>query len=163
MTLRLNRRHFMAGTASLIAMHPFSANAQAGQAHLRLMETTDLHVHVFPYDYYADKPVDTVGLARTAAIIEDVRAERSGGLWRFDVTVSHPDTGWDHYADGWEVLDRDGNSLGLRVLMHPHVNEQPFTRSLTRIDIPKDITTVYVRARCNVDGWGDDLFEVALR
>ena len=81
---------------------------------------------------------------------------------RFNVTLSHPDTGWDHYADGWEVLDADGNSLGLRVLVHPHVAEQPFTRSLAGVSVPEGETIVYVRARCNVDGWADDLFEVRL-
>ena len=80
MSLRLNRRHFIAGSAGLIAMHPFSASAATNQAHLRLMETTDLHVHVFPYDYYADRPVDTVGLSRTASIIEGVRAESTNSL-----------------------------------------------------------------------------------
>ncbi|KJZ20347.1 bifunctional 2',3'-cyclic-nucleotide 2'-phosphodiesterase/3'-nucleotidase [Loktanella sp. S4079] len=80
MTVRLNRRHFIAGSAGLIAMHPFSVNAATNQAHLRLMETTDLHVHVFPYDYYADRPVDTVGLARTASIIESIRAESTNAL-----------------------------------------------------------------------------------
>jgi len=64
----------------LIALHPFSARAASNQAHLRIMETTDLHVHVFPYDYYSDKPVDTVGLARTAAIIEAIRAEATNAL-----------------------------------------------------------------------------------
>jgi len=81
---------------------------------------------------------------------------------RFDVTLSHPDTGWDHYADGWEVLDADGNSLGLRVLVHPHVAEQPFTRSLSGVSVPDGAPFVYVRARCNVDGWADELFEVRL-
>ena len=81
---------------------------------------------------------------------------------RFDVTLSHPDTGWDHYADGWEVLDADGNSLGLRVLVHPHVAEQPFTRSLSGVSVPAGASVVYVRARCNVDGWADALFEVKL-
>lgn len=64
----------LAGSA-LIALHPFSARAGANQAHLRIMETTDLHVHVFPYDYYADRPSDAVGLARTAAHINTMRAE----------------------------------------------------------------------------------------
>jgi hypothetical protein len=81
---------------------------------------------------------------------------------RFSVTLSHPDTGWDHYADGWEVLDADGNSLGVRELLHPHVAEQPFTRSLSGVVVPGGATVVYVRARCNVDGWSDDLFEVVL-
>ncbi|WP_255509343.1 bifunctional 2',3'-cyclic-nucleotide 2'-phosphodiesterase/3'-nucleotidase [Oceaniovalibus sp. ACAM 378] len=66
--------------ATLVMIHPFSARAAAGQAHLRLMETTDLHVHVFPYDYYADKAVDTVGLARTAAHVADIRAEAANSL-----------------------------------------------------------------------------------
>ena len=80
MKLHLNRRHFLAGSAGLIAMHPFSVNAATNQAHLRLMETTDLHMHVFPYDYYADKQVDTVGLSRTASIIEGIRAESTNSL-----------------------------------------------------------------------------------
>lgn len=81
---------------------------------------------------------------------------------RFSVTLSHPDTGWDHYADAWEVLDADGNSLGIRELLHPHETEQPFTRSLSGVAIPAGATVVYVRARCNVDGWSDDLYAVAL-
>lgn len=81
---------------------------------------------------------------------------------RFSVTLSHPDTGWDHYADAWEVLDADGNSLGIRELAHPHETEQPFTRSLGGVAIPAGATSVFVRARCNVDGWSDDLFEVDL-
>jgi len=79
----LSRRDFLARTtagASLIALHPYSANAAANQAHLRIMETTDLHVHVYPYDYYADKPRDTLGLARTAAHIADIRAEATNAM-----------------------------------------------------------------------------------
>lgn len=79
----IGRRAFLAGGlagASLIALHPFSARAQAGQAHLRIMETTDLHVHVFPYDYYADRAVDTVGLSRTAALVQAIRAEATNSM-----------------------------------------------------------------------------------
>jgi 2',3'-cyclic-nucleotide 2'-phosphodiesterase/3'-nucleotidase len=82
-SVRLTRRSFLAGTAAagtIVALHPFSAFAQAGQAHLRILETTDLHVHVFPYDYYADKPNDTMGLARTAAIIRSIRDEATNSL-----------------------------------------------------------------------------------
>lgn len=70
------------------------------------------------------------------------------------VTLRHPDTGWDHYADGWEVLDAAGNRLGLRVLAHPHVHEQPFTRSLTLDALPGG--PLFVRARCLVDGWNSE-------
>ena len=80
-TSSLSRRGFLlTGTAALSMLHPFSARAQAGQVHLRLMETTDLHVHVHPYDYYSDRPVDTVGLARTAAHIADIRSEATNSL-----------------------------------------------------------------------------------
>ncbi len=79
----LSRRSFLAGTAALgtvIALHPFSARAQANQAHLRIMETTDLHVHVYPYDYYGDRPNDTMGLARTATIVDQIRAEATNAI-----------------------------------------------------------------------------------
>lgn len=80
-----DRRTFLAGLAgsagaALVALHPFSARAASNQAHLRLMETTDLHVHVFPYDYYGDRPTDTVGLARTASIINSIRAESTNSM-----------------------------------------------------------------------------------
>ena len=80
MPLLIDRRAFLASTAGFVALHPFSVNAQANQAHLRIMETTDLHVHIFPYDYYGDREVDTVGLARTASLINDVRAESTNSL-----------------------------------------------------------------------------------
>ncbi|AKS47262.1 hypothetical protein SAMN05444287_3098 [Octadecabacter temperatus] len=74
---------------------------------------------------------------------------------RFDVTLSHPDTGWEHYADGWRIELADGTILGTRVLAHPHVNEQPFTRS-DQIAVPDGVTEVFVRTSDNVDGWADD-------
>ena len=86
-------------------------------------------------------------------VIDAVRATQTGDTWRFDVTISHPDTGWDHYADGWRVLDMEGNELGLRVLYHPHVEEQPFTRSLSGVVIPDGLTEVQIQARDNIDGW----------
>ncbi|SLN40407.1 bifunctional 2',3'-cyclic-nucleotide 2'-phosphodiesterase/3'-nucleotidase [Ruegeria meonggei] len=78
-----SRRQFLSTTAAstaAITLHPFSADAANNQAHLRIMETTDIHVHVFPYDYYADKPRDTVGLSRTASIINEIRAEAVNSL-----------------------------------------------------------------------------------
>lgn len=78
--MTISRRTFLASTASLISIHPFSALAANNQAHLRIMETTDLHVHLFPYDYYADKPRDTVGLARTASLIKEIRGEATNSM-----------------------------------------------------------------------------------
>ncbi len=88
--------------------------------------------------------------------IEKVAVSQSGDTWRFDVTIRHPDTGWDDYADGWRVMDMDGNELGMRVLHHPHVDEQPFTRSLSGVVIPAGLSQVQIQARDNVGGWSDD-------
>jgi hypothetical protein len=95
--------------------------------------------------------------------IDRVLATQYGSGWRFDVTISHPDTGWDHYADGWRILDMEGNVLGLRVLAHPHVREQPFTRSLSGVVIPDDITQVQVQARDMPGGWNEATTIVTLK
>ena len=97
-----------------------------------------------------------------APTVERVSTDNRGTNWTFAVTLSHPETGWDHYADGWEVLAPDGTSLGIRVLAHPHVNEQPFTRSLGSVDIPADTPYVTIRARDNVDGWFEAEYRVEL-
>ena len=91
-----------------------------------------------------------------------VKARASGGGWSFDVTVQHADTGWDHYADAWRVVGPDGTVYGTRTLYHPHVGEQPFTRSLSGVAIPDAVTTVTVEAHDSVHGWGGATTEVAL-
>ncbi len=96
------------------------------------------------------------------ADVVEVTATQTGDSWRFDVTLLHPDTGWDHYADGWEIVDAAGNVLGSRPLAHPHVNEQPFTRSTSGVMIPDGTREVFVRTRCNVDDWHASLFAVSL-
>ena len=52
----------------------------AGVVRLRLLETTDVHVFVHPYDYYRDRPDDTVGLARTASLIQTARAGAANSI-----------------------------------------------------------------------------------
>jgi 2',3'-cyclic-nucleotide 2'-phosphodiesterase/3'-nucleotidase len=79
----IDRRAFLLGSTALGALtvlHPFSALAAAGQAHLRIMETTDIHVNVLPYDYYADAPNDTMGLSRAATIVESIRREATNSM-----------------------------------------------------------------------------------
>ena len=89
------------------------------------------------------------------ADVLDVTIIRTGEyVYRFDVTVLHGDEGWDHYADRWEVIAPDGTVLGTRVLRHPHVGEQPFTRSLAGVRVPEGIGKVTVRARDSVHEYG---------
>ncbi len=97
------------------------------------------------------------------AKVEGATARQTGGTWTFEVTIRHPDTGWDHYADGWAVLAPDGTQLGYRTLHHPHENEQPFTRSLSDVSIPAGITEVQIRAHDSVHGWSDATFTVRLK
>jgi hypothetical protein len=76
------------------------------------------------------------------------------GVCTFQVTVSHADQGWSHYADRWEVLAPGGEILATRVLQHPHVREQPFTRALRDVPIPASVTEVTIRAHDSVHGFG---------
>lgn len=96
------------------------------------------------------------------ATVQAVKTERSGMGWRITVTLTHPDTGWDHFADGWQVLDRMGNQLGYRELVHPHVQEQPFSRSLFNVMVPDGERVIFVRTRCNQHGWSETMVKVPL-
>jgi len=98
------------------------------------------------------------------AHVVKVRAGENAGAWRFDVTLRHGDEGWDHYADLWLVVDTEtGKEYGRRVLAHPHVNEQPFTRSQSGIKIPGGVTSVTVKAACTIHGFGGTELEIFLR
>lgn len=87
------------------------------------------------------------------AKIVDVNISTTGkaNVYRIDVTLEHADEGWDHYANRWDVLDQQGKVIGSRTLHHPHVNEQPFTRSLT-LTIPNQVTAVTIVASDSVHG-----------
>lgn len=100
-------------------------------------------------------PLMAAGMASAGeANVLRVKASVSGSTWGFSVTVRHADEGWDHYADRWEVLTLEGKVLATRVLAHPHVGEQPFTRGLSGVEVPEGMKEVVVRARDSVHGYG---------
>ncbi len=101
-------------------------------------------------------------LTSTHPAIRFVRARQSGDAWSFDVTLAYPDTGWEDYADGWHVATPGGDILGTRVLLHPHVNEQPFTRSLSGVQIPPDVAEVVIRSHDLISGYSPDVVRVPL-
>lgn len=69
--------------------------------------------------------------------------------------MRHADAGWDHDADAWQLVDvAMGEVLAERELLHPHVDEQPFTRSWVGVFLPEGTTSFVVRARCQVHGFG---------
>ena len=88
------------------------------------------------------------------ADVTAVEARETPSGWTFRVTVRHGDTGWDHYADAWRVVAPDGTVLGTRELLHPHVEDQPFTRSLSGVVVPEGASTVRIEAHDSVHGWG---------
>jgi len=89
------------------------------------------------------------------ADVTSVEVIRTGeGTYQFHVTVSHHDEGWNHYADKWDVVAPNGAILGTRTLYHPHVDEQPFTRSLPGVKIHDGIGNVSIRAHDSVHGYG---------
>ncbi len=81
-------------------------------------------------------------------VVTNVQVAHDDMGWQFSVTLQHGDTGWDHYADRWDILAEDGTVLATRTLRHPHVNEQPFTRSLHQVVLPDGTRRVFVRAKC---------------
>ena len=96
------------------------------------------------------------GAARADAprVVHAEASPNGDGTYTVTATVRHGDTGWDHYADNFEVLAPDGTLLDRRVLYHPHVDEQPFTRSTHGVKVPAGINSVIVRAHDKVHGYG---------
>lgn len=94
--------------------------------------------------------------------VEIVFAElrRTDGQWQPSVTLRHADTGWEHYADAWRVTTAEGEVLSHRTLYHPHVAEQPFTRSGSAFSLPPGTARVVVEARDTVHGWSEDRVEI---
>lgn len=95
----------------------------------------------------------TVSTGACADVIAAEIVASGDGTYRVSATVSSADTGEEKYADEWRVVGPDGAVLGIRVLAHPHVNEQPFTRSLSGVEIGGSVETVRVEARDSVEGY----------
>ena len=97
------------------------------------------------------------------ADVVEVKVRKNGqNSFTFTATVFHKDTGWEHYANKWDIVDGKGNVFGTRILHHPHVNEQPFTRKLSGVEIPKNIKEVTVRAHDSVHEYGGKTVSIVL-
>jgi predicted N-acyltransferase len=104
----------------------------------------------------------TPAFAGKADVIDVKVLRESNGMYSFDVTILSDETGWEKYADKWEVVAPDGTVLGTRILAHPHVDEQPFTRSLDGVAVPENISRITVRAHDKVEGYGGKEIVVSL-
>lgn len=105
-------------------------------------------------------------LVLNASEVQIVSAEAectAGNHCIFRATLKHDDSGWDHYANGWQVMDEKGRLLVRRTLYHPHVKEQPFTRSSERVFVPLSTTKVWIRAGDNKSGLNSRPYILKLR
>jgi len=100
--------------------------------------------------------------AEEADVIKVDAKKLNKNTYTFSVTVFHKDTGWKHYANKWDITGEDGTVFGTRILHHPHVNEQPFTRSLSDVVIPAGVKTVIVRAHDSVHKYGGKVITLEL-
>jgi len=80
----------------------------------------------------------------------------------FDVTVSSPYDTPQRYADAFRVFGSDGTIYSERKLLHDHASEQPFTRDLYGVKIPRGVRGVVVQARDQRFGYGGKTVQVAL-
>ncbi len=108
---------------------------------------------VFPFIAYASD----------AKIIKASAELTSAQKFNISVTLKHGDTGWEHYANAWRVYSPDGELLGERVLHHPHVDEQPFTRSLLGLRVPSGLTEIIIIAVCSKTGESKQKYSLKLR
>jgi len=60
-------------------------------------------------------------------------------------------------------VDEKGNEIGKRTLYHPHVNEQPFTRSLSSFHIANDKKIIFVEAHDLKHGWSPNRVKIDMR
>ena len=97
-----------------------------------------------------------------ADVTEAQVSRNADGTYGFSVTIHSQDSGWDSYADGYEVLSPDGAILGKRILQHPHETEQPFTRDLNSVWVPEDLETVTIRAHHKEFGYSGATLNVSL-
>lgn len=118
-------------------------------------------------DWNADGEFDTSDLVLAfqkgtytteEALLPDVLAvelTRTGdGVYRVAVTLSSPYDTPERYADAWRVLAPDCSVLAVRILAHDHQFEQPFTRSLSGVEIPDEVLEITVQGRDQISGWG---------
>lgn len=92
------------------------------------------------------------------ANVLSVKVSGKAEAYQFSVEINSPDTGCEQYTDWWEVVSNDGKLLYRRILLHSHVNEQPFVRSGGPIEIASD-TVVWIRAHMNTTGYGGTLYK----
>ena len=113
-----------------------------------------LPVIIFVSSLACQQNSDSPASSSDPAVVKDVKVSGNENAYSFAVTLASPDKGCEQYANWWEVISVDGNTLIYRrILGHSHVNEQPFTRSGGAVVITAN-TEVIIRAHMYPAGYG---------
>ncbi len=106
--------------------------------------------------------ISNVCIASDVKIL-NVKAEKTPAQkFNISVTLEHDDEGWEHYSNAWRIYSPEGELIGERVLHHPHVDEQPFTRTLLGLSIPAELSEVIVVAVCSKTGESKNSYKLKL-
>ena len=101
--------------------------------------------------------------ASDAKILNASAELTSAQKFNISVTVEHADEGWNHYANAWRIYSMGGKLIGERILYHPHVEEQPFTRNLLGVSVPLEVKEVMIVAVCSKTGESKASYNLKLR
>lgn len=122
------------------------------------LRTTSHQLGLLAFFCWLSTPV----IAGEPSVLDATVRANTNGTYAISATLFHKDEGWKHYADKFDVLDEAGNVLASRILYHPHVEEQPFTRSISNVTVPVGTTSVVIRAHDSVHGYGKRTFTLKL-
>lgn len=104
----------------------------------------------------------TFSYAQKADVLTAVAHCNPYNSCNFEVTIQHKDEDWKHFANAYDIVTLEGEVLATRILHHPHINEQPFTRSISNVKIPKDVKSVIIRANDLLHGYGGKEIQLKL-
>lgn len=110
---------------------------------------------------FSSRAADAVAQKYPDVITAQVQL-RGPETFDFDVTVSSPYDTPQRYADAIRVMGQDGVVYGERKLLHDHADEQPFTRDVYDVKIPRGVRVVVVQGRDRQFGYGGKTVEVTL-
>jgi hypothetical protein len=87
---------------------------------------------------------------------------RAGDHWTITVALSHEDSGWDHFASGFEVDMPDGTRIAYKDLTHPQTDSTRIEVSLGGLSVPQGTDHILIRTRCSLVGWSAEPVQVDL-
>jgi hypothetical protein len=94
--------------------------------------------------------------------ITKVELEPTGSTWTVHVTLRHDDQGFEHYANGWRLVDAKKNVIAAQELYHPHDKKKSFTDSKANIKIPSQTKLVFLEAQAKPHGWSKQRVRIDL-